>query len=325
MTVPLASRSRRARCPRAAGRSGSTSTARAARRSISSTTARARRPTARPHAGEGPGASSRGAASRPPRASLPINHERLPGARSYDYLNLNNLAAFPYTFQQGVFEQRLLLDALLDRDPGRCSQLRRLVAAASHFDAAKLVAGGHSMGGMYTNMIGAIEPRYGALTPFGAGGFWNMMILDTAIIPGSRDLLAAVLGVDGDTLTFVHPAIGLIELGWEIADPVNSMARIARRPLAGFPARHIYEPIGLDDKYFPNADLRRGGARVRQPAGGRRWCGPARRTRSRADSLDGLLSYPVRRTDDGTDRASSCSTPMAASSTRTRSIGSSTR
>ena len=42
-------------------------------------------------------------------AALPVNPERLPGATDYAYLNLQNLTAFPYTFQQGVFEQRLLL------------------------------------------------------------------------------------------------------------------------------------------------------------------------------------------------------------------------
>ena len=40
-------------------------------------------------------------------------------------------------------------------------------------------------------MIGAVEPRYGAFVPTGAGGFWNMMILETSIVPGVRALLTA--------------------------------------------------------------------------------------------------------------------------------------
>src|SRR5262249_7895100 len=43
-------------------------------------------------------------------SALPVNPERLPGAGDTAYLNVDNLAAFPFTFQQGVFEQRLLLD-----------------------------------------------------------------------------------------------------------------------------------------------------------------------------------------------------------------------
>jgi hypothetical protein len=149
------------------------------------------------------------------------------------------------------------------------------------------------MGGMYTNMIGAIEPRYGALTPFGAGGYWNMMILDTALIPGSRALLGTVFGTDSDTLTFMHPAMNLLELGWEIADPINSMARIQRRPLPGIAARHLYEPIGLDDKYFPNAIFDAAAlAYGNQQAGEMVW--PGTQDALKLDSMDGLLSYPVR-------------------------------
>jgi hypothetical protein len=149
------------------------------------------------------------------------------------------------------------------------------------------------MGGMYTNMIGAIEPRYGVPTPFGAGGYWNMMILDTALIPGSRQLLGTVLGTDSDTLTFVHPAMNLLELGWEIADPINAMARIQRRPLDGIPARHVYEPIGLDDKYFPNAIFDAAAlAYGNQQAGDMVW--PGTQDALTVDNMQGLLSYPVR-------------------------------
>jgi hypothetical protein len=239
-----------------------------------------------PVAGEGPGAvvARRGIAAA--SAALPVNGERLPNAGSYDYLNINNLAAFPYTFQQGVFEQRLLLDALLELELPDCN------GGTAHFDPASLVAGGHSMGGMYANMIGAIEPRFGALTPFGAGGFWNMMILDTAIIPGARSLLGGVLGVDSEQLTFAHPALALIELGWEIADPINSMARLTRRPLPGLPARHVYQPIGLDDKYFPNQIFDAAAlAYGNEQAGELVW--PGTQDALRIDGMDGLLGYPV--------------------------------
>ena len=117
---------------------------------------------------------------------MPVNPERLANATDYAYLNINNLSAFPYTFQQGVFEQRMLLDALLAlRDPaGDARRLHRHLArrpASTSSIPQKLVAGGQSMGGMYTNLVGAVEPRFGALVPTGAGGFWNLMILDTNI------------------------------------------------------------------------------------------------------------------------------------------------
>jgi len=149
------------------------------------------------------------------------------------------------------------------------------------------------MGGMYTNMIGAVEPRFGALTPFGAGGFWNMMILDTSIVAGARNLLGGVLGVDAEQLSFVHPTLSLIGLGWEIAEPGAAMARLSRRPLAGTQPRHVYQPIGLDDKYFPNpvfdaAALAYGNKQTGELV----W--QETQDALRLDHLDGMMTYPVK-------------------------------
>ena len=243
--------------------------------------------------GEGPGyvVAARGIATA--ASALPLNPERLPNASNYAYLNLNNLAAFPYTFQQGVFEQRMFLDALLATQVPTCD------GGTAHFDATKLAAGGHSMGGMYANLIGAVEPRFGAITAFGAGGLWNMMILETSIVNDSRDLIAGVLGVDPATLDFTHPAISLIDLGWEIAEPLPAMAHLARQPLPGLPARHVYEPIGMDDKFFANdvfdaAALAYGN----REAGDQVW--PGTQDALRVDHLDGMMAYPVRGNRDGT-------------------------
>ena len=248
--------------------------------------------------GEGPGVvvGRRGIAAA--AAALPLNPERLVNASPFAYLNLNNLHAFPYTFQQGVFEQRLLLDALLALEipasvVAGCTGVALPGGATAHtFAADKLVAGGHSMGGMYANMIGAVEPRYGALTPFGAGGFWNMMILDTDIVVGARGLLAGILGVEPEPLSFMHPTLALLGLGWEIADPGASMARIARRPLPGMTARHVYQPIGEGDRYFPNpvfdaAALAYGNAQ----AGELVWQGT--QDALALDDLGGLVAYPI--------------------------------
>lgn len=239
-----------------------------------------------PTLGGGPGVviAQRGIAAA--ASSLPIDNERLPSAGSYDYININNLSAFPYTFQQGVYEQRLLLDALVDLQLPGCN------GGTEYFNAGKLVAGGHSMGGMYTNMIGAIEPRYGAFTPFGAGGVWHLMILDTETVPGARGLLGTVFGADADLLTFVHPAVALIELAWEIADPTVSMSRIAHRPLPGLTPRHVYQPVGLDDVYFPMPVFDAAAlAYGNQQAGELVW--PGTQEALAVDGKDGILPYPV--------------------------------
>ena len=256
-------------------------------------------PESGPQAGAGPGTvvARRGIASA--SSALPINPQRLPGASDYAYLNLNNLSAFPSTFQQGVFEQRLLLDALVALEiPAStlagCTGISLPPGATAHrFNSANLTAGGHSMGGMYTNMIGAVEPRFGALTPFGAGGFWNMMILDTSIVAGARDLLGGVLGVDSEQLSFVHPTLSLIGLGWEIAEPGASMDRLAHRPFAGTSPRHIYQPIGKDDKYFPNPVFDAAAlAYGNEQTGELVWQGT--QDALRLAGLDGMKPYPVR-------------------------------
>ncbi len=238
-------------------------------------------------------------------AAMPVNPERLPMAGETEYLNLSNVAAFPFTFQQGAIEQRLLTDAMLALQIPAAALVGCSVPVPTGgfhtFDPAKLTAGGQSMGGMYTNMVSAIEPRFGAIVPTGAGGFWNLMILDTAAVPDARGLLSAVLGVEKETLTFVHPALGIMALGWEIADPMAYMARIDRRPLPGFTARHVYEPIGLADEYFPIAVYDAAAlAYGNQQAGDQVW--PTTQSSLAVDSLDGLISYPVKGNIDGKTR-----------------------
>ena len=250
-----------------------------------------------PTPGEGPGyvVAHHGIAAA--SSAMPLNPERFPGANDYEYLNINNLAAFPFTFQQGVFEQRMLLDALLAlRVPqatvGACAGIAS-PTGEHFFDPQKLVAGGQSMGGMYTNMVGAVEPRFGAFVPTGAGGFWNLMILETTSVPGARSLLGTALAIDDSQLVFMHPALDVMAIAFEPAEPLASMARIARRPLPGFTARHVYEPTGKDDTYFP-IDVYDAAALAygNEQAGDTQW--PSMQDALALDNLGGILPYNVR-------------------------------
>lgn len=186
----------------------------------------------------------------------------------------------------------MLLDALLAlRVTEVCAGVTLPTNATEHhFDPATLTAGGHSMGGMYANMIGAVEPRYGALTPFGAGGFWPVMILDTEAVPEADVIIAGFIGVDAERFTFVHPVLGMLGLGWEIAEPGASMARLSRRPIGD--KRHVYQPIGLDDRYFPNAVFDAAAlAYGNEQAGDEVWAGTQEALAT--DQLDGFIAYPV--------------------------------
>ena len=134
-------------------------------------------------------------------SALPVNPERLPGAAETAYLNFNNPAAFRDTFRQGVIEQRLFLAALrgLEIPPATlasCSGPTLPASATSyHFDPDKLVAQGQSMGGMYTNLISAVEPRIKASVPTGAGGYWTYFIPKTTLISNVAGSIGLLFGI----------------------------------------------------------------------------------------------------------------------------------
>jgi hypothetical protein len=190
-------------------------------------------------------------------SALPVNPERLPGAGETAYLNLNNLSAMRDVFRQGVLEQHLYLDALskLTIDPallGACTGVTLPAGAtAFKFDTSHVLAQGQSMGGMYTNLVTAAEPRIKAALPTGAGGYWSHFILITPLFPNAASLVGTVLLGTQQPLTFLHPGLNLFETAAEAVDPMVSAPRLARRPLPGYPLRPVYEPVGQGDSYFP--------------------------------------------------------------------------
>jgi hypothetical protein len=190
-------------------------------------------------------------------SALPVNPERLPGATDYAYVNLGNLPALRDVFRQGVLEQRMFIEALskLKIDAATlatCTGVSLPSGQTQHFyDPAKLMAQGQSMGGMYTNMIGATEPRIRAVVPTGAGGYWTFFMTHSHFggVDSLAGLIAPIIGA-ADALSYLHPALQLLQTAWEPSDPVVYVPRLAQNPLASHPTRHIYEPMGKDDSYF---------------------------------------------------------------------------
>ncbi|MCB9597626.1 MAG: hypothetical protein H6719_33215 [Sandaracinaceae bacterium] len=231
-------------------------------------------------------------------AALPLSPDRLPGAASTEYLNFDNLAAFPWTFRQGLIEQRLLMRALasIEIPPSALAGCDGPTlppgATAFRFDPDAFVGLGQSMGGMYTNLIGAVEPRLSALVPTGAGGFWSYFILETNLISGVRGLLGGLLRADGEELTHLHPALQLLELAWEPAEPMVYMPRLSRRPLEGIASRPVFEPVGMGDSYFPIRLYDAVALAYGHPQAGEIvW--PSMQTSLAVGGLDGVIPYPV--------------------------------
>lgn len=188
----------------------------------------------------------------------PVNPERVPGASAFAYLNLVNPKAFRDTFRQGVIEQRLYLDALLDLAipaealEGCDGPSLPAGESAFRFDGEQVVAMGQSMGGMYTNLVGAVEPRIRATVPTGAGGHWTRFILLTSLLGEGvpEELLGGLLGIEAP-ISWMHPALVSIQTAWEAAEPQVFTPRLGSDPLPGHPIRPVYQPVGLDDSYFP--------------------------------------------------------------------------
>jgi len=226
----------------------------------------------------------------------PVNPERLPGASDTAYLNFDNLAAFRDTFRQGVIEQRLYLDALLELEitPELVSDCEGLALptgeTAFRFSPAPIMAMGQSMGGMYTNTIGAVEPRIQAVVPTGAGGFWSYFILETSLVGGKT--LVPILLQSSKNLSFMHPALHLLETAWQPTEPMVYMPRLGLRPLDDHPVRPVYEPVGKGDSYFPTVLFDAMAlAYGHQQAGDEIW--PTMQQALTLAELDGILDYPV--------------------------------
>jgi len=238
-------------------------------------------------------------------SAMPLNPQRwLAGQNNSlpEYLDINNVAATRDDFRQGIIEARLFADAL-----GRLTIPPSTVAActglslpagetAYHFNTNPLLAQGQSMGAMYANMFGAVEPHVKAVVPTGSGGFWSWFILQTQFIPNIKGKLGLLLDIHG-SFSHLHPAMHLVQVALEPVDPIVYMPRLAHDPLPGHPVRPVYEPHGQGDSYFNMVvqDACAASYENRQ-AGTQVW--PTMQQELALEGLQGMQSYPVK--DDAT-------------------------
>jgi hypothetical protein len=256
-------------------------------------------PNGSPTPGEGPAhvVAAHGIATA--GAALPLNPERYPGGSGRTYLNFANLAAYPFTFEQGTIEQRLVLDALaaLAIDPA-------LLAACSgpslppaetvyRLRTDQIGVLGQSMGAQYANLIAAIEPRVAGAVPTGSGGLWGFVLLEALLVDG-MDISGVIPGLVGAAtpLTHLHPAFNVLEYAWEAGETIVFAPRIGREPLAGHPARSLYLPAAIDDPGFPSTVYTAMALASHVAQAGELLYSPLQTVLATA-GLDGLTTYPV--------------------------------
>jgi hypothetical protein len=232
-------------------------------------------------------------------SALPVNPERLNTTDELAYLNINNLGAFRDLFRQGVLEQRMFIEALRGLQiPADVVAMCPGVTLPAGVTAAKfkddpLLAQGQSMGGMYTNLIGATEPRIKAVVPTGAGLYFSYFVTKSSVYPGLAGKIAVLLATPKTKLSFLHPALHLFETAVESVDPIVFTPRLAKDPLPGHPTRPIYEPAGKDDSYFPTVIYDAFAlAYGHREAGDVVWS--TMQDALKLDGRDGILPYPVK-------------------------------
>jgi hypothetical protein len=230
--------------------------------------------------------------------AMPVNPERLPGAEETEYLNVNNMPAIRDTFRQGILDARLFLEAVkkVEIDPAILSTCTGATLPAGqtafHFDPANVMLTGQSMGGMYTNLIGATDPSIRAAVPTGAGGHWTFFIFVTGVRDGNIPAFLQLLLGTQAKLSHLHPVLSVGAAALEPADPIVYMPRLARRPLPGHPVRPIYEPVGQFDSYFPTVVYDAVAlAYGHQEAGDEVW--PEMQEALALDGRDGIIGLPA--------------------------------
>lgn len=231
-------------------------------------------------------------------AAMPFNPQRDPDVGAYEYANQVNFSAFPFNFRQGIYEQRLLIEALesFTVDPatlaGCDGPSLPSGETAYRFNTERIVLMGQSMGASYANLLAAIEPKIVALAPSGSGSFFSQFLMVSPFFGGVQQIVGAILAVPVENLTYLHPGVQVVHAAWEPGDAFPSIPRQSRYPFEGHPVRHIYTPVSKGDSYFPTVVYNAMSLAWRtQQAGGTVW--ESMQTDMALIGTEGIADYPV--------------------------------
>ncbi len=180
----------------------------------------------------------------------PLGGLRNPSGADEQFLifNVANPESMLGTLRESALELALLPDLLgeLALDTSACPG----GPAASSFDLDGLTLVGHSMGATIAPLTLAVEPRYAASVLSGAGGSWIANVVHKQSPLEVRPLAEAMLGYASGALDVYDPALALLQLVGEAADPPPYARHLVLDPLDGTAPRHLLVIQGVVDTYI---------------------------------------------------------------------------
>jgi dienelactone hydrolase len=127
--------------------------------------------------------------------------------------------------------------------------LPQLISAERPLDMARIGLYGHSQGGNAAAVAAGYEPTFGAVVLSGTGGGIATSLLEKQKPVSAASLLPLLVGEA--VSQSIHPAMQMMQLYFDRADPLNHGRRIAAAPMPGVAARHVLHVLGSGDNYAP--------------------------------------------------------------------------
>lgn len=214
---------------------------------------------------EGDGMAARGVAML--GIAQPLHDDRATSDTSaeLDTFNYLNPEAGRTSFRQGAADQVWLVERLAE-----AGTAFRYEGRSIEIDHDRLSFFGHSQGAM-VGALGAsfLSTRVRAVGLSAAGGGTAEAAITKVDPVATAPILAAALGIDEDSLSVLHPVLGIVQMLSEVTDPLNYGPNwFAEAP--GWEARPV--PIllteGLDDTFTPPRTIEALATAARLPIAG---------------------------------------------------------
>jgi hypothetical protein len=173
------------------------------------------------------------------------------GVLFYNFLNPH---AFRDNIRQAVSDSvvfnRFLLN--LELDAGLFADVDASAATDGkiRFDDDNLYLHSHSQGSTMSPIVLALDKKVKAGILSGAGSSMILVLLTKTLPINIPAIVGAAINLKaGEQLSIYSPVLNMIQAMGEAADSLNFSRYVLHEPLEGFPAKQVYQPVGIVDHY----------------------------------------------------------------------------